>query len=264
MDHRELEIDQLPHGFTVIRGRGQSSRLAALPRALHKRVLTRGAPVRLFNDRVAEFRGAADPDEIARAVLELDDQQPPFFQSALAPLTTATQMRRLLETRIPRAFTPETDSPYIGVHSRLGDYLNKQWRDSLGATCPVALLQLGRELSAKHGDLPIRVFTDSPEIFRSLCPEATMGPYELSNAVSPWDALTEMARSHAFVMSNSSLSWWAAFLATTSRDTAVDVLMPSPWYQEPGPHDRLLMMPGWTRFERALLAETTDLSGFGR
>ena len=262
MDHRELEIDQLPHGFTVIRGRGQSTRLRALPRALHQRVLTRGAPVRLYNEIVAEFRGATDPDATAKAVLELDDQQPPFFQSVLAPQTTAVQMRRLLETRIPLAFTPETESPYIGVHSRLGDYLNEEWRDTLGATDPATLLQLGRELSRKHGDLPIRVFTDSPEIFRSLWPEATMGPYELSTAISPWDVLTEMARSHAFVMSNSTLSWWGAFLATTSRESAVDVCIPYPWYTEPGPHDRLLMMPGWTRFERSVLPESIDLSGF--
>ena len=262
MDHRELEIDQLPHGFTVIRGRGQSTRLRALPRALHQRVLTRGAPVRLYNEIVAEFRGATDPDATAKAVLELDDQQPPFFQSVLAPQTTAVQMRRLLETRIPLAFTPETESPYIGVHSRLGDYLNEEWRDTLGATDPATLLQLGRELSRKHGDLPIRVFTDSPEIFRSLWPEATMGPYELSTAISPWDVLTEMARSHAFVMSNSTLSWWGAFLATTSREGAVDVCIPYPWYTEPGPHDRLLMMPGWTRFERSVLPESIDLSGF--
>ena len=262
MDHRELEIDQLPHGFTVIRGRGQSTRLRALPRALHQRVLTRGAPVRLYNEIVAEFRGATDPDETAKAVLELDDQQPPFFQSVLAPQTTAVQMRRLLETRIPLAFTPETESPYIGVHSRLGDYLNEEWRDTLGATDPATLLQLGRELSRKHGDLPIRVFTDSPEIFRSLWPEATMGPYELSTAISPWDVLTEMARSHAFVMSNSTLSWWGAFLTTTSREGAVDVCIPYPWYTEPGPHDRLLMMPGWTRFERSVLPESIDLSGF--
>jgi hypothetical protein len=263
MDHRELEIDQLPHGFKVIRGRGQSTRLRALPRALHQRVLTRGAPVRLYNEIVAEFRSATDPDETAKAVLELDDQQAPFFQSALAPQTTATQMRRLLETRIPLAFSPETESPYIGVHSRLGDYLNEQWRGTLGAIDPATLLELGRELSRKHDDLPIRVFTDSPEIFRSLCPAATMGPYELSNAISPWDALTEMARSHAFVMSNSTLSWWAAFLATISRESAVDVLMPYPWYPEPGPHDRLLSMPGWARFERSLLPESADLSGFG-
>ncbi len=264
MDPRSLEIDQLPHGFRLTRGRGNSTRIGALPRVLHRRVVTRGARVLLFNDIVAEVRETNASDETSRALIELSTHEPPFFQSAFIPQRTSTAMRALLETRIPLAFTADSDQPYVGVHSRLGDYLNDRWRNTLGPTDPASLLELGRQLAKKHGDLPIRVFTDSPEVFRRLCPESTVGSYELSAAVSPWDALTEMARSHAFVMSNSTLSWWAAFIATTYRDDPTEVLMPHPWMSRPGTWDELLPLPEWTRFERSLLSDSVDLSEFER
>jgi hypothetical protein len=73
-----------------------------------------------------------------------------------------------------------------------------------------------------------------------------------------------MARSHAFVMSNSTLSWWAAFLVTAYRDEPTDVLIPYPWMAQPEPRDDLLLLPEWTRFERSLLSESVDISEFNR
>jgi hypothetical protein len=264
MDPRDFEISQLPHGFTVIRERGRSTRFRALPRALHRRLITRWARVDRIDNAIRAARETNAPDPRSRALAELAASEPPWFQSAFAPQANATAMRALLETRIPAAFVPERKAPYIGVHSRLGDYLNQHWQNDLGATDPASLIELGRQLSQKHGGLPIRVFTDSPEVFEHLCPESRVGPYEMSDAVSSWDALTGMARSHAFVMSNSTLSWWAAFIATTYRDEEVDILMPHPWHLKTRTRDELLRIPGWTRFERCLLPASADLSPFER
>ena len=254
-DTRQFEIDELPHGFRTFRGRGHSSRIQALPRALNRRIITRGARVIPFNEAVAEARATDDSTPTARALIELTQHEPPYWQSPKPALSNREALRTVLESRIPLAFQPETHSPYIGVHSRLGDYLNDRWRDYFGPTDPALLLELGRQLSQKHGGLPIRVFTDSPAVFQQLCPELTMGPYEISDAVSSWDALTGMARSHAFVMSNSTLSWWAAFITTTYRPDPVDVLMPFPWHVTPDRADELLPLPVWTRYERRLLPE---------
>ena len=262
-DSRSFEIDELPHGFKTIRGRGRSSRIQALPRALKRRFITRGARVVLFNEAVTEARADDDSTPTARALIELTQHEPPYWQSPKPAQENQAALRSVLESRIPLAFQPETDSPYIGVHSRLGDYLNDRWRGYFGPTDPAQLLELGRQLSQKHGDLPIRVFTDSPVIFKQLCPESTMGPYEISDAVSSWDALTGMARSHAFVMSNSTLSWWAAFIATTYRPEPVDVFMPFPWHVTPDRADDLLPLPGWTRYERRLLPESAEFTPWG-
>ena len=207
----------------------------------------------LFNDAVAEARATDDSTPPARALIELTQHEPPYWRSPNPPLSNQETLRSVLKSRIPLAFQPETDAPYFGVHSRLGDYLNDSWRDFLGPTDPSLLLELGRQLSQKHGGLPIRVFTDSPAVFQELCPELTTGQYEISDAVSSWDALTGMARSHAFVMSNITLSWWAAFIATTYRSDPVDVLMPFPWHVTPDRADDLLPLPEWTRYERRLL-----------
>ena len=253
MDPRSLEIGVLPHGFTLIRGRGRSSWVRALPRAFVRRVITRGAPIILFNEAVAAARSTSDPSPEQLALIELADHDPPFFQSATPPMANAATMRTLLETRIPLAFRPETDSPYISVHSRLGDYVNERWSGDLGPTDPSSLLALGRELSERHGGLPIRVFTDSPGLFARICPPSDTNRYELSDAVSPWDALADMARAHALVMSNSTLSWWAAFIATSFREQPADVLMPHPWFVDHRHVDEILPMAGWTMYQRSLL-----------
>lgn len=262
MDPRHFEFDELPHGFTVIRGRGSASRLRALPRIVHRRLVTRGAPVILVDHAIGAAQAGDRSDPRTRAIAELAEHDPPRFQSAALARMSASSMRPLLEARIPTALLPEQDAPYVGVHCRLGDYLDPQWRSRLGAVDPTSLIALGRTLSRRHGDLPIRVFTDSPEILRHLCPTSAVGPYEISSARSSWDALAEMARSQAFVMSNSTLSWWAGFIATTYRDEDIEVLTPHPWRVTESFSDEFLHMADWTRYERTLLPDSADLSPF--
>lgn len=266
-DPRRFEVDELPHGFTLIRGRGRTGRLRALPRALHRRLVTRGARVISLEEAAAEARASDRTDPSALALIELSEMYPPWFESAVTALANATRLRALLEARIPMAFEPERVSPYIGVHSRLGDYLDPAHRYRLGPTDPASLLEIGQRLSAEHGGLPIRVFTDSPALFRQLCPESSVGPYEISDATSSWDALAGMARSHSFVMSNSTLSWWAAFIASVHRDEPAEILMPTPWWvdaHDSESREQLLCVPGWTRFERRILSDSVDLSAFHR
>lgn len=262
-DPRRFEVDELPHGFTLIRGRGRSSRMRALPRAIHRRIVTRGARVISLDQAAAEARATTPLDPGARALIELSEMYPPWFESASTALANAPRLRTLFEARIPKAFQPEPDAAYIGVHSRLGDYLDPEHRGRLGPTDPAQLLELGQELSERHGGLPIRVFTDSPALFAHRCPESTTGPYVLSDASTSWDVLEGMARSHAFVMSNSTLSWWAAFIATALRDEPAEVLMAHPWWVDAEgtrAREELLVIPGWTRYERRLLPDSIDLS----
>ena len=81
-----------------------------------------------------------------------------------------------------------------------------------------------------YGELPLRVFTDSPEQVEG---EFQGLPYAFEVApntpeLSPWETVASMARSRAIVMSNSSFSWWAAWLMR-QRDPSVRVIAPRPW-----------------------------------
>ena len=84
-DTRHFELDELPHGFKTFRGRGNSSRIRALPRALKRRIITRGARVILFNDAVAEARATDDSTPTARALIELTQHEPPYWRSPNPP-----------------------------------------------------------------------------------------------------------------------------------------------------------------------------------
>jgi hypothetical protein len=176
-----------------------------------------------------------------------------YLQRAQYPLAVrdelASRLRRAF-ARLPDAAAPAA-VPAVAVHMRLGDY----------ATDPLATRMMGLthagyfrdaipRVRAVVGDLPIRVFTDSPELCRTTYLDGLPGAIEMSSAEGPWDALREMSACAAIVMSNSTLSWWAAFVATVIERRPIPVVMPQPWFAEPTPADDLLWLPEWRRAPR--------------
>lgn len=99
----------------------------------------------------------------------------------------------------------------VSIHMRLGDY-----RDLHSIYGRISSSSLERAVSSRvtTGGGPIWLFTDSPE---SVDPELTkklnvkkvIGPDQLSR---PIENLVLMSQSSAIFCSNSSFSWWAAFL----------------------------------------------------
>jgi hypothetical protein len=124
---------------------------------------------------------------------------------------------------------PPQSSASIAVHVRRGDYLIPA-HASHGVTTRAYFERAIPLMYEAYGELPLRVFTDSPERVRD---EFDGLPYAFEIAhdapgLSPWDTVVLMARSRAIVMSNSSFSWWAAWLMR-QRDPAVRVIAPRPW-----------------------------------
>jgi hypothetical protein len=97
------------------------------------------------------------------------------------------------------------------VHLRLGDY--KLLRHVYGAPDPNAIGELLKRHSQKFIG-PVWVFTDSPEdltpkITQVLSPTRVIGPAELPR---PIENLVLMSLGANIVCSNSTFSWWSAFL----------------------------------------------------
>jgi len=131
---------------------------------------------------------------------------------------------------------------YTSVHVRRGNNVTPQY----ASHHPVMSLDYYEEAMDLTGG-PFRVFSDSPEwcakqsLFKDC--EVGMGPpadvdvmeltkYDpLPSTDAAIDLLT-MTRSRKIIMSNSSFSWWAAFLA--GPDT--QVVYPEKWYGEPLAH----------------------------
>lgn len=173
-----------------------------------------------------------------------------FFQRAEYPLG----VRTALAERLGRALGPRPDSDasseVIGVHVRLGDYVSDPLATAMmGRTGPSYYADAVADLRSELGDLPVRVFTDSPDLVADVL-AGVPGPLDVAPFADPWSGLRALSSCAALVLSNSTFSWWAAFVATVLDDRTVPVVMPEPWYAEPSPADDLLWVPGWRRRER--------------
>lgn len=133
----------------------------------------------------------------------------------------------------------ETD-PFIAVHARRGDYLGARQMAFHGVCQEDYYINGVRELRAMLGDIPTRVFSDDVAFGQQLAahiPDAAVG-----GDVGPAEqVLAQMAQARGLVISNSSFSWWAAWLAGTSAT----VIAPTPWFSDPAMPTEDLLPPSW-------------------
>ncbi len=124
----------------------------------------------------------------------------------------------------------ENDVPFIAVHIRGGDYRqakNAGYHGILSADYYKSALN---QVRSQVGSLPVVIFSDDEigvETGLSLCSSATV--FVEPPEWQPIDLLMHMASAQGFVLSNSSFSWWAAWLSNVRP-----VVVPEPWFRAPG------------------------------
>lgn len=154
-------------------------------------------------------------------------------------------------TRIPMS------GDYVALHSRLGDYLNPSIAKSFGVTDPNWLMRIALNQARELGIGTVVVFTDSPSEFRKRLARGFKGKYEISTESSPWGVLGGLSEARSLIMSNSSLSWWAGYLNSSSllpsgRRPGV-VIAPQPWFATFSETDEALYNSEWIYLDRKIL-----------
>lgn len=140
----------------------------------------------------------------------------------------------------------------IAVHIRYGDYrTNQQARTFHGLTSMSYFVSAVALLESQANYKNIMIFSDEPNVavpeflaaYRGLLPVTIHNPTEstLSN-------LIYMSKSSALVMSNSSFSWWAAWLGSIGE--SCNVVAPTPWFAQPSKADATLLDPQWRPLNR--------------
>jgi hypothetical protein len=137
----------------------------------------------------------------------------------------------------------QLENPII-IHLRLGDYKKEAGIGILPAEYYQKAL---KELEVKEKSKNIWIFTDEVEsVERFIQP-----PFEFKvsiigeNGLNPAETLELMRHGSAYVIANSTFSWWAAFLSYQSGCTKI---MPSPWFQNmPSPVG--IKPQDWTEIE---------------
>lgn len=129
----------------------------------------------------------------------------------------------------------EHSRPII-VHIRLGDYLLEP---NFGILPPSYFLEGISRLQEKLPNNPIWVFSDDVGQAKKYFQGEALGEIIWISDVDgdPVSTLELMKHGSGYVISNSTYSWWAAFLRS---DPEARVVAPSPWFKVGGTPDSLL------------------------
>jgi hypothetical protein len=124
----------------------------------------------------------------------------------------------------------------IMVHIRLGDYLLEP---NFGVLPPGYFLEGISFLRERLPNNPIWFFSDDVSQAKKYFDNQALGEVIWISDVDgdPVSTLELMKYGSGYVISNSTYSWWAAFLRA---DSAAQVIAPSPWFKVGGTPDSLL------------------------
>jgi hypothetical protein len=136
------------------------------------------------------------------------------------------------------------ESHPIIVHVRLGDYKNEKSFGLLDAKYYSDSMDLVCEAS---NSTPVWLFSDEPQDAMTLIPEKFKSNLRLisENSLTPQESFQIMRMGSAYVIANSSYSWWAAFLR---YDTNAKVIAPATWFREIESPEKLLP-PDWVQIK---------------
>jgi len=173
-----------------------------------------------------------------------------YFQRAEYPLSVIDQLASRLLPVLDSSSTADDAAGAIGLHIRLGDYLSQpHTQDFHGVTPPEYFVEALRSLRTTP-DTELLVFTDSPDIVERDYLPHLQGHARIAPTRPAWETLNDLSRCAAIVMSNSSLSWWSAFVATELRRERTRVIKPVPWFARPSLADTALSIEGWVDLPR--------------
>lgn len=134
--------------------------------------------------------------------------------------------------------------PLTAIHVRRGDYVNDPIARNHHLVCDASWYrEAWARLRRDVGDCQALVFSDEPEWARKHLALDGDVKYITGDASRPaWIDLARMSRCQHFVISNSSYSWWAAFLSTSPRK---QVIAPKYWLRGVETARLRLCPPSW-------------------
>jgi hypothetical protein len=163
------------------------------------------------------------------------------------------QRRFICSQQFSRLVTQEPVNQ-IAVHMRYGDYLsNRKARMFHGLTHPEYFVD-GINFALETGS-PNKVILVSDDPKKALCDLEKFGlsskvQIQLGDCTNELHDLSELARSSALVISNSSFSWWGALIASKRFNSKV--IIPTPWFANLEIGQPNLYLEGWHIIKRRI------------
>lgn len=162
-----------------------------------------------------------------------------YFQSWRYTQECADDLRQYVIERLDPVGSMA--QPSITVHVRRGDYLISPHREYHGLVTLEYLRSATELVRSLTGIDSCVVFSDDPRQAQEV--SALLGASDVEPKTStPMETLAWMRLGGGFVMSNSSLSWWGAYLA---ENPSAIVVAPRPWFDARGLDTRDLLLSRW-------------------
>ena len=131
---------------------------------------------------------------------------------------------------------------------RFGDYLNESSFGIPGIRYYREALKLHLD---RYPNAKIVAFSDDKEFAKNYLSKIKIFEFEWfdDEEMTPVEVLLVMSEGTAFVISNSTFSWWAARLSSAYLE---DIIVPSPWFLHNDPVLRLIPSE-WRKFPSELV-----------
>lgn len=202
-----------------------------------------GRPI--FREKYFHF----DPDVVAlRAPVCMDGyfQSEKYFSDSEAVVASEFTLVAAPAASAQAVLAGIMASDAICVHVRRGDYVASASTNAFHGTCSLdyyyeGLRIVGEGLSSPH----CFVFSDDPGWVRSnFIPEMPLTIVDINGPDAAHEDLRLMAACKHFVIANSSLSWWGAWLG---KGAGKRVVAPKHWFQSAANDTKDLLPAGWVR-----------------
>ncbi len=141
--------------------------------------------------------------------------------------------------RLPDGYTP---GEYVAMHVRRGDYVTNPKYARIFGSCSREYYKQALTLISPVSR--VVVASDDRQWAESLKGDESGHWIELSSGNDHFEDLSVLANARQLVLSNSTFSWWGAFLSGAEQ-----VVVPEPWFTDRS-RDRGLVLEGWIPVDR--------------
>ena len=161
-----------------------------------------------------------------------------------------TQLRsKILDKINQNSRKDNSNSKYIAIHFRGGDYLrNELTRQTHGVTGLNYFTKGVKKLTEELNTDKLVFITDSPEFIKEKIDIFKNLRTSIVSSENIYEDLALIANSSGVVMSNSTFSWWGAFIA--SKISGARIIAPTPWFTGLIEEPQYLIPNHWTVLER--------------
>lgn len=214
-------------------------------RALARRLGTPRCGLSVFAEREpgfdARFHNLTKP-----VLLDGYFQSPDYFADVAVSVRTRIASPRNMGEASKRVLREIEQTESICMHVRRGDYISNTSFNQFHGVCAQEYYLEALPLASEGMDIPHTfVFSDDPEWVKSnMRLPCAMTVVDVNAEDAAHEDLWLMAACKRFVIANSSLSWWAAWLGTAADKI---VVAPRQWFANGTPEPYRLIPESWIR-----------------